>query len=322
MSVIRTDVPTGGSSGDRFLLHVRSIGSFFETPPGLSCDGFTLVGQVGRFPLWHTWLTRDWDGGEPTQFVVEGVEYFAQSQAMLWSGTDPTVPFALGSDVSTMDAFDVLPVLAVDAVTTTVDASVIVVAFSSMNTNPGPGPTITPTEDALLAEQNAQNGVVWSFDAATAGAYGPWDIDRDGEETFQAGGVVVATIVVQPPTSDPAPVLVDITLGEGVEDGDTPPSYFEQTITNVHPPYQEMTIGAASQAELDAAVAAQYAVWEAEWQADQDADTGDFLDFVVDDLAHNVDWLEANPTWDAQTRTLTQQMTRIQQFLLDEFGPP
>lgn len=300
--------PVGVSVGDVLVLHLRSE-AVAEPAPSTSV-AFTQLAVSGDSQRWDVIWQRVYDGSEGETIVVSGLDADAyhQAQCFAYSGADMAgTPVVVAGGEAFSGFYLDNQIIDVDAVVTTVNASVVMIGWGTFSKNiDGPGPLlISGTVDEQILLYDNETAANWTVELAVAGTAGPWQIDRDGEEPDFLGtpGGAWWTLILQPVASDPAPVLVEFSTAAMWPVDPPPGAPPERTLAG--PNGETVVIGGATLEEQDALAAAQLAAWAAQtvapdfaalvdgWLEDWDAaDTSGETDLVQELIA---EWIVALP---------------------------
>jgi len=320
MARLDIDVPAGGTSGDWYLVFVRSEGGASSTPAVYLDDaGFTALGTPdGAENNWVYLWGRPYDGLEPMTWHAEAVENYGQYAAFLIRGGDATTPFVFGAVDFTPGSADDNPTHTITAVTTTVAESFVLVGYDSYWPYTfGADSDISPAPDAVIVSEDPSTPMRVNYvEAAATTTLGPWSVNRLGVEYgTNPFGVVSWTVTVQPTASDPMPTIEAQTVGfaeptEPAPSTDTPEPV---VIFNPHNLEEFATIGGSSQSEQDDLIDAQYAAWDAAATAADDSTTAfdDFTTNVAADTAANEAFIASPGGSDPQLVAITEQMDRV-----------
>jgi hypothetical protein len=249
-------VPSGATTGDRYLLAVRCEG---DDSADLTVNdvAFTpLTGTVGEVNNWQRLWERPYDGNEPGMWHIDGVAT-RQVGADAPGGANALV---LGAAQNTVDDNTVAPTHTISAVTTTVNESLILFGYISywaftMDTDVALSPA-TPV--LLLSADDTTPVRVWTLEVAAAGTVGPWVADRSEESGLNPYGVLSWTVVA-PPSAGALPTIVNHVVAVGFPYVTTqpPPRYL------TGPNGEQVVIQRGTLADQNAAVAKQLAEWAA-----------------------------------------------------------
>jgi hypothetical protein len=329
MARLDIDVPAGGTTGDWYLVFVRSEGGASSTPAVYLDDaGFSVLGAPdGAENNWVFLWGRPYDGAEPSTWHAEAVENYGQYAAFLIRGAAATTPFVFGAVDFTAGSADDNPTHTITAVTTTVAQSFVLVGYDSYWPYAfGADSDISPAPDTVLVSADATTPMRVNYvEVATAGTVGPWTVNRSGVEYgTNPFGVVSWTVTVKPTAADPMPTIEAQTVGFAEPYAGSPSTQPpEAVIVNPYNSDQVAVIGGATQAEQDSLIDAQEAAWAAAAQATTDTDDAAtaFTTNVAGDIADNAAFIASPGSSDPQLVAITEQMQRVLAALATLINP-